>query len=292
VSESTENPEGVDKPEAAEAAEAAEAVVVESAAPKARSARSARRVGRVAAVAGSVLLACAVVGGVGYTVVTVQDADRASGKPTWRFPAAAAEGDDKAGKKAGAAGSGLSALMLPFGTDGYQRGPDLDEFGPDSEFSGPQAIALRKESIKNLPSASRRKLEKEIDKERIKGMAMRSYVVGRPDYTTTDAITFDVTLSRQENRTAVQQSAKTFSGFLAATDVFRKGPKIKGHPDAHCFVTPKGEDEDLALGLCIAAVGDVLVSVTSAAPDPIDGTFVAKFFAAQLDRITDPGQAV
>ncbi|MFI7299709.1 hypothetical protein [Streptomyces sp. NPDC050121] len=286
MSESTENPEGVDKPEAAEAAEA---VVVEPAAPKAR---GARRAGRVVAVAGSVLLACAVVGGVGYTVVTVQDADRASGKPTWKFPAAAAEGDDKAGKKAGAAGSGLSGLMLPFGTDGYQRGPDLDEFGPDSEFSGPQAIALRKESIKNLPSASRRKLEKEIDKERIKGMAMRSYVVGRPDYNTTDAITFDVTLSRQENRTAVHQSAKTFSGFLAATDVFRKGPKIKGHPDAQCFVTPKGEDEDLALGLCIAAVGDVLVSVTSEAPDPIDGTFVAKFFAAQLDRIDDPGQAV
>ncbi|MER6956541.1 hypothetical protein [Streptomyces sp. NPDC000618] len=249
---------------------------------------SARRSGRIAAVAGSVLLACALVGGVGYTVVTVQDADRDPGKPTWKFPAAAEEGDKA--KEDSASKSGLSALMLPFGTDGYERGPDLEQFGPDAEFSGAQATALRKESIKDLPSSSRRQLEKLIDKERIKGMAMRSYVVGRADYNVTDAITFGVTLSRLESRTAVRQSATSVNGFLAATDVFRKGPKIVGFKDAECFLSPKGED--LAVALCTGYVGDVLVSVTADAPDPIDGAFVAKFFTAQLDRIDDPGQAV
>ncbi|MBA4866739.1 hypothetical protein H1V43_36690 [Streptomyces sp. PSKA54] len=65
-------------------------------------------------------------------------------------------------------------MLLPYGTDGYTRGPDIDEFGSDAELSGPQAAALRKESISDLPRSQRRQLEKEIDKLRIQGMAMRS----------------------------------------------------------------------------------------------------------------------
>ncbi|MDX3803452.1 hypothetical protein, partial [Streptomyces sp. AK04-3B] len=164
---------------------------------------SAGRARRVAAVTGAVLLACAVVGGVGCTVVKVQDADRDAGSPAWKFPALPAEGDG--GKKGGATGSGLRALMLPF-DDGFQPGPDPDEFGQDIEFSGAQATALRKESFRELPSASRRKLEKMVDKERIKGMARRSYVAPGPDYNS-QAVTFEVTLSRQENPTAVRRSA-------------------------------------------------------------------------------------
>ncbi|MDQ0831846.1 hypothetical protein QF032_003690 [Streptomyces achromogenes] len=293
MSESPQTTEAA-TPEAT-AAETPEATAAGTAVVGAPVAPRARRAGRIVAVAGSVLLACALVGGVGYTVVTVQNADRETGSPTWEFPRVPAVADDKAGgngKKEGAAGSGLSALLLPYGTDGYQPGPDLAEFGPDAEFSGAQATALRKESLKDLPNASRRKLEKLIDKERIKGVAMRSYAVDWSDYNIKDTITLDVTLSRQENPTAVRRSATAFNGFVTAMDVFRKGPKIEGHPDARCFLSPKGESTDLGTALCTAAVGDVLVSVTSAAPEPIDGTFVAKFFAKQLDRIDDPGQAV
>ncbi|MBK3629936.1 hypothetical protein JHN59_35065 [Streptomyces sp. MBT49] len=257
-----------------------------------RGAGWAGRGGRIAAVAGSVLLACALLGGVGWTAVTVQDADREPGRPTWKFPPAAPDGKNKKETPDGASEAGLSALLVPFGTDGYDRGPDLREFGADAEFSGAQATALRKESIKDLPGSSRRKLEKLIDKERIKGMAMRSYVVERPEYNVTDAISFRVTLSRLESSAAVRRSATSFNAFLAAMDVLRKGPAIEGHPDARCFLTPKGKDEALGGALCTAYVGDVLVSVTAAAPDPVDGKFVAKFFTTQLDRIDDPGQAV
>ncbi|MFI1924453.1 MULTISPECIES: hypothetical protein [unclassified Streptomyces] len=258
----------------------------------AKPARRALRPGRIATVAGSALLACALVGGVGYTAVTVQDADRAPSKPTWKFPPPA-QGEEKTEQDgADGAGKGLSALLVPYGTDGFERGPDLGEFGADAEFSGAQATAMRKESIKDLPTKSRRQLEKLIDKERIKGVAMRSYVVGRSDYNTTDAITFDVNLSRMENRTAVREATTSVNGFLAATDVFRKGPKIAGNKDAQCFLTPKDKDEELGFALCTAYVGDVLVSVTANAPGVLDAKFVAKFFTAQLDRIDDPGQAV
>ncbi|MDQ0581888.1 hypothetical protein [Streptomyces rishiriensis] len=284
----SEKPEtGLGSPEVVEGVGAdAEPAVV-------KPARKVRRPGRIAAVAGSALLACAVVGGVGYTVVTVQDADRDAGKPTWKYAPPVARDDEKT-KRDGAAESGLSALLLPYGTDGYERGPDLAEFGPDAEFSGAQATALRKESIKDLPGTSRRQLEKLIDKQHIEGVAMRSYVVGRLDYNITDAITVEVNLSRMENRTAVREAATSFNGFLAATDVLRKGPKIAGNKDAQCFLTPKAKDKDKELGvaLCTAYVGDVLVSVTADAPGTLDAKFVAKFFTAQLDRIDDPGQAV
>jgi hypothetical protein len=249
------------------------------------------RTGRIAAVTGSLLLAGALIGGVGYTVVSVQDADHAPGKPTWKFPAA--DEDDEKSKKGEGSSAGLSALLLPFGTDGYDRGPDLGEFSADVELSGAQATALRKESVKDLPTATRRELEKLIDKQHIEGMAMRSYAVKRQNYTNDDdGITLAVTLSRLENRNAVRRMATSFNDFLARTDLLRKGPKIEGHEDARCFLTPKGKRDELGGALCTAYVGDVLVSVRADGPGPLDGAFVAKFFAAQLDRIDDPGQAV
>ena len=251
------------------------------------------RAGRIAAVTGSLLLAGALIGGVGYTVVSVQDADHAPGKPTWKFPAADEDDEKKSNKKDEGSSSGLSALLLPFGTDGYDRGPDLGEFGADAEFSGAQATALRKESVKDLPTATRRELEKLIDKQHIEGMAVRSYAVNRQNYTNNeDEITLGVTLSRLENRNAVRRMATSFNEFLAEADILRKGPKIEGHEDARCFLTPKGKRYELGGAFCTAYVGDVLVSVKADGHGPLDGKFVAKFFAAQLDRIDDPGQAV
>ncbi|MEU4876261.1 hypothetical protein [Streptomyces sp. NPDC021608] len=299
--ESPEHPESPESPRAAGPdADAGEGAAVAESAGTRPALPGTRRTGRIAAVTGSLLLACAVLGGVGFTVVTVRDADRDHAGPTWTFPDTPAEGEDGAGhkaatkdpKKGAAAGAGLSALLVPFGIDGFQPGPDMREFGPDAEFGGAQATALRKESIKDLPSASRRKLEKLIDKEPVKGLAMRSYAVHWSDYNSKDTIVFSVSLSRMRTGTAARRSASDFHAFFTAVDAFRKGPRVEGHPDARCAVSPKGEDEDLGVAVCSAAVGDVLVSLSSTAPDPIDGPFVAKFFAAQLDRIDDPGQAV
>ncbi|MFF3144854.1 hypothetical protein ACFVRU_24825, partial [Streptomyces sp. NPDC057927] len=122
------------------------------------------RRGRIAAVAGSVLLVAAVLGGAGYTVVTVQDADRDPGAPSWTFPVPAPN-DAKTAKTA----SGLAAMLVPYGTEGSSRGPDIGEFGSDASLSGPEATALRKEALRDLPRSQRRELEKRIDKQRTKG---------------------------------------------------------------------------------------------------------------------------
>lgn len=240
------------------------------------------RRGRIAAIAGSVLLVGAVIGGTGYTVVTVQDADRDAGAPTWKFPKAA-EDDTKTAKAA----SGLAAVLVPYGTD-YSRGPDIDEFGYDAELSGAEATALRKQSADYLPRSQRLQLEEEIDKQDIKGMAMRSYLI--TTYFTD--VTVEVTLSQMGNKTAVRDISTFQNEFLNALESFPEGPKVKGHKNAQCFLSPEDEGVEIDLMFCSAYEADVLVGVTAQGTDPETMDDVAELLSEQLDRITETGEAV
>lgn len=257
----------------------------EPAAPPARRPRPAR----IAAVTGAALLAAAVLGGTGYTVVAVRGADRDPGRPTWKLPAEAEDHEaDGAGRD-----KGLKALFLPFGEDGHAVGPDVGEFGNDTELSGARAAALQKESLRDLPGPTRRRLQEQVDKQRIQGMAMRSYLVNYGQAVgSRNTFTVSVTLERMANRTAVRDLSTLYTGLLTATDVFRKAPKIQGHKDAGCFLTPKGKKYGLESAICSGYVGDVLVSAYASGPVPLSGEDVGAFFTAQLDRIDNPGQAV
>ncbi|KOU56761.1 hypothetical protein ADK57_41445 [Streptomyces sp. MMG1533] len=230
----------------------------------------------------------AVVAGVGYTVVTVNDADRDAGAPVWKFPKTTAE-DEKA-----ATAKGLAGVLVPYGTDGWTRGPDLGEFGSDAQLSGAQATALRKESLSDLPRTQRKKLEKEIDRQRVTGMAMRSYLSGDADALSENEGTFTVSivLAQMESRAAVRDMATFQNEFLDALDVFRKGPEIKGHKNAECFLPPADDDTDLDTMYCSAYQGDVLVTATADGVKPLDTKGVAMLLSEQLDRIAEPGEAV
>ncbi|MEI5527974.1 hypothetical protein WB401_45525 [Streptomyces brasiliscabiei] len=249
---------------------------------------------RVAAVAGSVVLAGALLAGVGFTVVTVRGADRDAGAATWKFPQAEAEAETGAGAKKTSAQPGLAALLVPYGADTWVQGPDLAEFGSDAEFSGAQATALRKESLSGLPRAQRKRLERQIDRQRIKGMAMRSYFSGASfGWRSDEGISsVSITLARMENRTAVRDGSTFQNEFLASLDVFRDGPKIKGHDDAKCFLSPKGTDKDVDGMFCSAYAGDVLVTLTASAAKPLDKRAVAELLRTQLDRVAGQGVAV
>lgn len=248
------------------------------------------RRGRVAAVAGSALLAAAVVGGVGCTVVAVHGADRDAGTPVWVFPKAASESETE--KKA--ASSGLAGMLVPYGTDDWGRGPDLGEFGPDVALSGQRATALRKEALSGLPRTQRKRLEKAVDQQRITGIAMRSYLstTKLSDGFTDGAFAVRVQLSQMENRHAVRDASRLRGAFLDALDVFREGPKIKGHKNARCYLPPKDDEEELETMLCSAYVGNVLVTVVADGAKPLDTKGAAMLFREQLDRIAEPGKAI
>lgn len=276
-------------PETAAAPEQADAAPEQAgAAPEETRAAPGRRKrpGRIATVAGSLVLAAALVAGVGYTVMTVRDADRQAGAPVWRFP------DKPADKKAKAAPKGLAALLVPYDSDTWSPGPDLGEYGADVQLGGAQATALRKEALRGLPRSQRQRLEKQIDRQRIKGLAMRSYLnVGKSQADALLASTVRVQLAQMGNQVAVRELATFQSEFFDALDVFRGGPAVKGHKNAKCFLSPKDADEQLDYMFCSASAGDVLVTVSAEGVKPLDAKAVAALLAEQLDRIAGQGEA-
>jgi hypothetical protein len=283
VTETPENPQSPQSPESAEGPDTLQAAESPVSAERKRP-----RPARVAAVAGTVLLLGALVAAAGYTVVTVQNADRDPGRPTWKFPKPSAA-DDKAQEAAG----GLRGMLLPYDEKGYSRGPDLGEFGSDAELSGRQAAALRRESLKDLPRTQRRQLEKEFDKRGIKGMVMRSYY-NADSYAIYHKTAFSVSveLIRMESRDAARSIATAQNEFLSALGLFRAGPKVEGHKNAKCFLSPKLADEKLDRVYCAAYSGDVLISATVSGARPVDMNSIGMFVTRQLDRIDEPGKAI
>ncbi|WRZ92090.1 hypothetical protein OHB54_25320 [Streptomyces sp. NBC_01007] len=243
------------------------------------------RRGRIAAIAGSVLLVGAVVAGGACTVVTVQDADRDAGAPTWKFPKATS-GE---AEKTKVAPSSLAAMLVPYG-DTWSRGPDIARFGSDAALGGGEATALRKEAVRGLPRSQRRRIEKEIDKQHTKGMAMRSYLDSR--FPGEGVVTVSIQLAQIEDKRAVRNMSTFQNGLFDALKIFRSGPKIEGHKNAKCFLSPKKKEEKLDMMICSAYQGDVLVSAIAYAAKPMTTDGVAYLLREQLDRIQEPGEAV
>ncbi|MCL7425095.1 hypothetical protein [Streptomyces sp. YS415] len=242
-----------------------------------------RRRKRVARVGGVLLLVAGLVAGVGQTVVTVRGADRDAGAPVWEFPKDGPADADEADRPSGLAGS-----LVPYGTFGWSRGPDLGEFGSDVSLGGAQATALRKESLRGLPRTQRRQMEEQVDKARITGMAMRSYVHREAG----SVFTASIVLSEMENRSTVRGTSTFQNELLDSLGVFRDGPKIRGYKNARCFLTPKDEDTELDSLYCSAYQGSVLITVIADGVRPLNSDGVARLLRVQLDRIAEPGKAV
>ncbi|MFI1105578.1 hypothetical protein [Streptomyces melanogenes] len=238
-------------------------------------------------------------GGVGATAVVVDRADRAPGVPDWALPASdrkTADADADAPAQAGKSGSELGRMLIPYGTDGYSRGPDIDGFGTDADLTGDQVVALRRESLRGLPDDERRKLEKGLGKERIKGMAMRSYSstddAPVSNAAAASAFTVQIALSRMESTRTVRRISEFRVALFDSVGILRKGPEVKGHKDARCFLGPDEKDEKLDMMVCSAYRGDVLVDVVAESPKPMNAKGVALLLSEQLDRIGASGESV
>ncbi|WP_394427872.1 hypothetical protein [Streptomyces sp. SGAir0957] len=230
--------------------------------------------------------------GVGVTASRVATADRDPGAPRWQFPSRGQDAADASGHR------DVGASLLPYPT-GYEPGPDMDEFGSDKEFTGREATELRKKSLRLLPLSQRRRMEREMDRRKITGMAMRSYA---SQDMAEGGIVAQMTLARMEGSGAARTVARSTTAVFDAIGVFRKGPRIKGYKDARCYVMPSDADEKLELLFCSAYQGDVVVTFTAQgtkkAPYGGSGKALlasgepAKLMGAQLDRLGTVGEAV
>ncbi|WP_151774268.1 hypothetical protein [Streptomyces abyssomicinicus] len=242
---------------------------------------------RVAAITGAALLAVAVIGVSGFTAVTVRSADRDPGKPVFEHP----EPADR--KQETSEGEGLRAMLLAYGGQaGLTPGPDMGEFGSDTELTGKEAAELAKESFAELPRTQRKQLEREVDERHIEGIAMRSY-------TTADGwhkYALEVVLTQVEGEKNAKASAKgerEVYETLKDLGVFKAGPKVPGHEkNAWCYLLKADGDEQNESMFCVGHHGEVEAGLTADADKPIDKKDVAGLFGKQLDRIETPGEAV
>ncbi|MFD4648154.1 hypothetical protein [Streptomyces sp. NPDC058441] len=238
----------------------------------------------------AVAVACAVVlavgAGTGLTVMKVNAADRSAPTKVWAKPK-----EQKQAKPGRAKAQGLSARLLPV-PKAYRPGPDIDEYGNDKTLGGSEAAARLKRGTRNLPSRQREAQDKAIDKLKLRGMAMRSYQLsGYMGWTDehNKSLVVDMQLAQMQNRRAGRQLKEFRSEFLRSVGVFPKGPKVKGHRNADCFLAPKDSKGKLEMVLCSAYEDDVLVTATGYGPKPLNTTEVADLLAQQLDRLTSQG---
>jgi hypothetical protein len=242
---------------------------------------------RIARITGAALLAVSVIGLSGFTVVTVQGADRDPGKPVWGH-LQAADTKEKAEE-----GEGLRAMLLPYGgLTGLTQGPDMGEFSSDTELTGKEAAELAKESFADLPRTQRKQLERAVDKRQIKGVAMRSYATadGWNKYAVEVVLTqVDGERNARDGAKGEREAFQT----LKRLGAFTAGPKVPGHEkNAWCYVLKAGKEDVNESMFCLGHQGEVQVSFTADAAKPIDKKDVAGLFGKQLDRIETPGEAV
>lgn len=245
----------------------------------------------------SVLVLGAVGGGVAYTAVTVDRADRTAPTVAWADPTATATPPDPAaaGILRGRASTPMSKLLLPV-PEGYALGADIKGYGNDDELPANKANALLKQTGKGFYGKKRRAYEKEVDRLGIQGIAMRSYA--KEDST----LQAEVLILRMKDRKMVREFFEVRKDLSELLEL-RKGPKIKAYAkNSACYLGPmpekpeqRGDDvrtPDLQDMVCSAYDGEVMVTVTAFGAPPFDEKAVAGLVEKQLRHIESPGEYV
>ncbi|MFE1574985.1 hypothetical protein [Streptomyces fradiae] len=233
-------------------------------------------------------------GGLVYVQRTADEADRTVPTALWsrNLPK---PGKDPAGDAAvrGRSSTPMSRLLLPV-PEGYRLGPDIDGHGNDSEFGAKEATQRMKDLGRGLAGKDRRDFEKRVEKLGLGGMAQRSYLAD------SDELVLEVQVMPLKDRKHLRGFHEFDRGLVEWLDL-KKGPKIKGHPEAVCHMFPPyidldadGAEEESGLdGMrCTAYTGDTSVVIAAVATDPLDKSEVADFVKQQLDHIASPGEYV
>ncbi len=249
---------------------------------------NARRRSTLTLALASLLVLGAAGGGLAYTKVTVDAADRSAPTKVWKVPPKTPSVDDPVPDVSdGRQDNPLSRELLPMPAD-YRLGPDIDGFGNDAYLSGKEAEALLRQGADGLPSDQRDQHRKFVKELEVEGMAMRSYT------RYSDDLVVEIKLSQMNDKSAVEDLNTLQSGLAEAFDVFREGPEIDGYENAKCFLMPETDDAELGKMFCTAHEGDVLVSLDATGAEGYDGTpfpkkEAAKLLKKQLDRLTEGG---
>lgn len=224
-------------------------------------------------------------GGVAYTKVTVDGADRTAPTEVWGGPEEESWDNEVSKEREGRQDHPLSKELLPV-PGRYTLGPDIGEYGNDAYLSSEKALSLLKKGAAGLPPEARERRREFVDELDVQGMAMRSY---EPEFQSD--LVVEIRLTRMNNEDAVKDLSSFQSALADAFSIFRKGPEVDRHKNAKCFLLPQPDEEGAGVEemFCTAYQGDTLVSLTATGIAPLAEKDAAGLLAAQLDRLAEGG---
>ncbi|MFJ6621383.1 hypothetical protein ACIQOW_27895 [Kitasatospora sp. NPDC091335] len=237
--------------------------------------------------AGAATAAAALVGvaiGIGIIKTQYDDPAPATAAAPSTAPTPTATATPYGAKSNGSHFGSLRDLLLPVPA-GYEPGPDDSGYGNDTEFNGEQLSAELDAELQQLPKEKRDKMRSYWEGMHVKATGVRTYRASGDD------LVIGLKL-RQFNQQEVQRINEYTAVFTGDTGLFRIGPSIPGHPEAHCYLMPAPPSAPIDYLECSAAEGDLLVIMSAEGVAPLPKDKIVALFTLQLERLALPGAAV
>ncbi|MDY0811202.1 hypothetical protein [Kitasatospora purpeofusca] len=252
--------------------------------------RSEPRPGRLALRAAGATVAAALVGvviGVGFIQVRYDDPAPVTAappapttSPISPTPTAAPFGAKSNGSHFGS----LRDLLLP-ATGDYGLGPDDGSYGNDTELTGEKLKAGLDDDLVAVPKAQQDKLRQYWESLHVRAIGVRTYK------NRLNSLVVGIKL-HQFNQQEVQKTNEYTAVFTGDTGLFRTGPAVPGHPEAHCYLMPAAPSAPIDRMECSAAEGDLLVVLNAEGVAPLPKDAIVTLLTRQLDRLARPGASV
>ncbi|OKJ00033.1 hypothetical protein [Kitasatospora sp. CB01950] len=236
---------------------------------------------RTALKAVAAVVVAALVGvGIGEAIIKVHYKE--TDAPVAAAPAPSATPTHEFGAKSNGNHFGsLRDLLLPLPSS-YHLGPDYKSIGNDNELRDADLDKALKETLADVPEKYRKDAESALSSLHIQGIGARSMVsLGNQTVIT-------LVLS-QFNQQAVAAENSSWGKWYTDNELYRVGPGVAGHGEAHCALPTLKAGDQLDYLQCYAGVGDMLVQMEVAGVAPLDQNKVVDLFRQQLDRLAVPG---
>ncbi|WP_380282984.1 hypothetical protein [Kitasatospora purpeofusca] len=238
--------------------------------------------------AGGAIVAAALVGvviGVGIIEVRYDDpAPATAAAPSTGTAAPTATATPFGAKSNGNHFGSLRDLLLPV-PGGFLLGPDDGADGNDTELTGDQLAAAFDDDLGTVPKEQQDKLRQYWKDLHVKAAGVRTYKARLGE------LVVGIRL-RQFNQQEVQRMNEYTAIFTGDTGLFRLGPAVPDHPEAHCYLMPAPPSAPIDRMQCSAAEGDLLVVLDAEGVAPLPKDKIVALLTQQLDRLARPGASV